>query len=544
MKTFCSFVHIAGTAMLLITLATASLRAEESAETLLLKGTVVDENGTPVADADIFFGNVFAGDFLNPEWWRCSDEHGRFALPIPADQLNNWTRIYAVSPEKERLAQERPKLKEGVPEIPELTLTLKKARIITGTVTDETGAPVEGAIVCGHWELPYPSVTLTDKDGNFRFPYPEDGIMTLHQVCAVHKELGMDYVETKEGSGLRSDSPPDSINDGPFELKLTKWKTFKIRVVDEHQTPLPGIKVYSWLPRKSDTNDSLNPGSLLHKVFRSVTDAQGSVDVPSFTERTNFFSLCPDAGIVMPNGDRRFFGYAYKRWVDFDKSEEIPTLVMERLVNVKGTVKRADGTPVAWSRITIKKHYDCGHGIRWTNAKGEFNHDRGKPGELFDIGVESTLGAAPGVFAFDVGDGVEEKRLDFVLEKGIRLHGTVYLPDGTPAEQYQIMLSEKCPPDILELIQSALGTNVDSETCPPGGCPEGVVIRQVSDYGKPDSGGKYEYFLPAVQRKYDISVSSYTNNDVELQIEDYEVKGDEGEITLDFRMKVREKEEP
>jgi len=90
----------------------------------------------------------------------------------------------------------------------------------------------------------------------------------------------------------------------------------------------------------------------------------------------------------------------------------------------------------------------------------------------------------------------------------------------------------------LESLQAAL--DASNQTCPPGGCPECVVVRQVSDYDKPDSGGKYEYLLPAVQRKYDISVSSNTNSNVFFEIKDFEVKGDENDVKLDFHLKPRE----
>ena len=511
-----------------------------AAETVALKGIVVDEAGKPVAGAEVWTGIDWTGNFQNAEQWQRTDENGRFALPVPSDQMTPWKSVYAVSPDKERLGKAAPKLQEGVPDIPELSLVLEKARMITGTVSDEDGNPVEGAIVGGCWELPYPHVTKSDKDGNFRFAYPEDGKRTLHQIFAIHKELGMDYIVTEEGSGYRSATPPEKIKDGPFALKLSKWQMFKIRVVDENQTPIPGAEVFSWLPRKDDKG-SINLGSFVNRLFECKTDEQGVAEVPSITERMYYFATCPIEGILMPDGKRHLFADAKEFWSDFDKSEAIPTLTMEKLGNVRGTVRRADGTPVAWSRITIKRHDACGHGIVWTNAQGEFKHGWGKAGELFDFGVESELGAAPGVFGFNVGDGIEEKRLDFVLEKGIRLHGTVYNPDGTPSEQYHISLYEKCPSSLLETIQATLMSALNAaKTCPPGGCPEGIIIRQTSGHNKPDSGGKYEYLLPAVSRKYDISVSSYKNPDVSFKLEDYEVKGNENDIKLDFRLKSKD----
>jgi len=524
---------------IVLLLSVCCLQAADVPALTELKGIVVDDDGKPVAGANVWAGNVWIGGFLDQESWQRTDENGRFALSVPSTQVNPWMTVYAVSPEKERLAQARPKLQEGVLEIPEVLLVLKQARIITGTVTDANGNPVEGALVGGCWDMPYPNVTKSDKDGNFRFAYPEDGAR-LHQVFAIHKERGMDFVETEEGRGVRAETPLEKIKDGPFSLKLAEWQTFKIRVVDEYQTPIPGVEVFSWLPRKDDASDSINLGSLPNRLFQIVTDVHGIAEVPSITERTRFNAISPSEGILMPDGSRRFFVGADERWVDFDKSEAIPTLVMARLGNVRGTVKRPDGTPVAWSRITISRHTGCGHGMQWTNTEGEFGITWGKAGELFDIGVESKLGAAPGVFGFNIGDGIEEKRLDFVLERGIRLHGTVYLPDGTPSEQYWILIQEKCPLILLEATQAALGDS--DQTCPPGGCPVGRVIRQVSDDDELNSGGKYEYLLPAVHRKYDIRVSSYTNPDVSLILQDFEVKGDENEIRLDFHLQLRDNE--
>ena len=89
-------------------------------------------------------------------------------------------------------------------------------------------------------------------------------------------------------------------------------------------------------------------------------------------------------------------------------------------------------------------------------------------------------------------------------------------PDGTPSEQYQILLYEKRL---------------------SGGSADDMVVRQTSDIDEPGSGGKYEYLLPAVPRQYNISVTSYTNADISFALEDYEVKGDEKENNIDFHLK-------
>ena len=143
------------------------------------------------------------------------------------------------------------------------------------------------------------------------------------------------------------------------------------------------------------------------------------------------------------------------------------------------------------------------------------------------------LGATPGVFAFDVGDGSTEKRLDFVLEKGIRIYGTVYDLDGKPASlEYQIFIRENDP--------NPEPCDPDSEDCPDGGCPVGVVIRQTSNYGLDVLDGKYEYLFPAVPRSYRISAHLYGAEGHTSH--EFALLGDEEEYELDLYL-TKESEE-
>ena len=512
----------------------------QAEDTVSFRGIVLDETGKPVAGAQVYFEE----GILKPENIRTAGEDGRFELPVPSGKSIQWMSVYALGPDKQHLGESRPKLKEGSFDIPGMTVTLKKARIITGTVVDAEGQPVEGALVGGVDQTPYPSFTKTDKDGNFRFAYPDDDVEPMQQVFAYHEKFGLDFLCTEELEKYRGKIPPEKKSDGPFHLTLQPLKKFKFRVVDEQKHPIPGCEVYPWLVRKEGQKDCFNTG-YVSDLLAGKTDVDGTVVVISIAGNTRFSADGPKEGVVDADGKRVFYGDDDKTMDEFDKSDSIPTFVLKRKGNVKGTVRRSDGTPVPWSWITIKRHNACGHGIRFTNVKGQFVIDWNAD-EIVDIGVESTLGATPGVFAFNVGDGIEEKRLDFVLQKGIRLHGTVYDPDGKPSEQYQIFLHEKCPEDILKKIMQqnlpSLG-KTGSDSCPPDGCPTGVVIRQTSDYGEPGSEGKYEYFLPAVARKYDFSVSSYADPEWGFRQEDFTVKGDEQEIRLDFHLKKLEEEE-
>jgi hypothetical protein len=507
-----------------------------SAEESTINGNVFDESGKPVAGAQVY---TEMSDVLSMDKICVTDNNGCFAIRLPSEKINPWRGLYAISSDKQQLGRATIQLNEGKSKIPDLSITLKPARMITGNVTDSNGKPIEDVWVAGVYQTVYPSVAKTDKNGNFRFAYPKDNLVPLQQIVAFLENVGMDYICTEELNESRRKIPPEKIKNDSFQLKLNRFESYKIRVVDENKTPLSGITVYPWLIKKENVNDSFNTVDFSLRP-ENLTNIDGFAVVQAIGKTTVFNAYCPDEGIVLSDGSRVFFAFASGEWDVLTSSESIPTLVLKRRGNVKGSVKLADGTPVVWSRITIKRHYTCGHGIRWTNQKGEFTL-KYKANELFDVGVESELGAAPGAFGFDVGDGVTEKRLDFVLQKGIRLHGTVYKPDKTPAEQYQIFIHEKCPEDLSTTIKNAIGTNQDQATCPPGGCGAGIVIRQNSDYSQQNSGGKYEYLLPAVSRKYDIFVSLYSDPELQLTLENYEVQGNETEILLDLHLKPKEK---
>ncbi|MDR1382385.1 MAG: carboxypeptidase-like regulatory domain-containing protein [Planctomycetaceae bacterium] len=506
-----------------------------TADEVAVNGTVFDESGKPVEGAQVCIKNYFG----NREITGITGNNGRYSLLTPSGIVSPWTGVYAVSPDKKQIGSAHIKLEEGNPKITDTSITLEPARIITGNVTDPDGKPIEGVLVAGVDQTVYPNFARTDKNGDFSFAYPKDDFVLLQEVVAFLENVGMDYVCTDELEKYRGKIPPEKIKNDNFQLKLSKFDSYKFQVTDEAGTLLAGVKISPFLIKKENTSDVFNTSSF-SSCPQALTGVDGTAVVQAIGKTTRFYVDCPDEGIAMPDGSRSFLASTDERWDKFDSSKPIATFVLKRRGRVNGSVRLADGTPVAWSRITIKHHIGCGHGVRWTDQNGEFTYERGQTNELFDIGVESKLGAAAGVFGFNVGNGIEEKRLDFVLDKGVRLHGTIYKPDKTPAENYQIFIYENCPEDILTKITKPIAGK-DDATCPPDGCPTGIVIRQQSDYQKPNSQGKYEYLLPTVPRKYKIIVSLNLDPDLLFVLDDYEVKGDEKEILLDFHLKPREK---
>ncbi|MDR1271033.1 MAG: carboxypeptidase-like regulatory domain-containing protein [Planctomycetaceae bacterium] len=511
------------------------LSSQLTADDFTINGTVSDESGKLVTDAQVYIGK----DALNNEKISITDDNGHFTLPLPAEEINSWQRLYAIAPDKKQIGSTVIRFNEGNITIPDILITLKPVRIITGNVTDSNDKPIEGVLVAGVDQIVYPNFKKTDKNGDFSFAYPKDDLKPLQKIVAFLENVGMDYICTEESERDRGKIQPEKIKNGHFQLKLNPFESHKFRVTDEKGTPLSGINIHPWLIKKENEKDSFNTAAFfnLDCYLESLTGTDGTAVVQSIG-KTTFIASGTKEGTVMPDGSRCFFASVDKRYDDFDS-----TFVLKRRGNVKGSVRLADGTPVMWSRITIRD-YNGGHGINFTDQKGEFTLGC-KANELFDIGVESKLGAAPGILGFNTGNGTEEKRLDFVLQKGIRLHGTVYKPDKTPAEKYQIFIYEKSPEDLLTTTQNTLDLlavikntlgNKDNTTRPQ------MVIRQHNDYFEPNSQGKYEYLLPATARKYNINVSLYYDPDLIFVLEDYEVKGNENEILLDIHLKPKEKE--
>jgi hypothetical protein len=521
----------------------------------VIRGRVIDEDGNPVAGALVRPGHIYS--LREQPAISKTDADGRFQFEMESKHVNPWLGFYAVTEDQTLLADTRIKFEEGVAAIPELTITLKPGRVITGTVVDQNGQPVEGATVAGVNQITYPNLVTTDVEGKFRFAYPT-GLSPLQEVYAFKEGIGFDYLCTEEIDIYQGNTPPEKISDGPFTLTLSPFKPVEIKVVNENNEPLPGVKVAPWLINKQEEKDCLNTSGAPDFFDCWTTNADGIATLECLPEwaieRTRYTAYGPMEGVVHNDNTRAFYGNDDKRMEEFDnrqltltnvmqqfqnltkdkKYKFIPTFVLPLRARVTGTVKLPDGTPVPWTRITRKNHAACGHGIRYTDANGVFELFE-NANEKLDLAVDgSRFGATPGVFAFDVGDGTTEKRLDFVLEKGIRLHGTIYGLDGKPADkEYQVFIHENDP--------NPEPCDPDSENCPDGGCPVGVVIRQTSNYGADVLDGKYEYILPAVTRSYRISADLYGAEGRDSH--EFALLGDEEDYELDLHLKLEDDEE-
>ncbi len=486
-----------------------------------IRGTVLDEQGRPVAGA-----TVRHYDLANPA--VCSDENGRFTLPL--NEVEGWSVLWAFSPDGRQLGKSRINPEEGNPIIPEVEIKLSAAgRQITGRVLDFEGRPVQDAIVGGDGWGGFPSIVRTDAEGRFTFPWDKDE--PLLQIFAIKAGTGFNFLGTEEVREDRGPTPPEKIKDGPFEIRLAKPHRVEVRVTDLDDQPLPGCMVFaSSLYHKDDDDDHPedDDNSLFEnerrfdtyffgQEFRATTDEQGIARFDWIPEdgfsRLEFYSRGPDSGVRTAEGNTTFYGRGEK-YYSF-KTKESPVIRLPKQAKVEGTVVYSDGSPASWVQISIR--YENGHGLQYADVNGVFTLTDNF-GTWGNIGIESERETLPGLFRYDFGDGSDVKRQVFTLRKGVRVHGIVFDEEKNPCTKHFIIFF--------------------SEHSPDPDRPDDQVTRQTSNARNPLlSGGMYQCILPP--GIYDVFVLC---GDLRGEQQRIEIKENEEEAWLDLQLQPRSDE--
>ena len=522
-------------------------------EPFLVRGVVVDEQKKPVAGAKLYLNDINLDESKRA---ATADDKGEFSYSV--NELSRWPEVWAVSPDGEKAGSSVIRRQEGETDYSPTTVVIHQARRITGRVLDAEGKPVAGALVAGCDQTTVPLYVTSGEDGIFSFPYPktrlDESPLSLLQVFAWKEGVGFDYAVTKEidsGSGV---TPPEDISDGPFELTLQPFGKTKFRVTDEKNQPISGAEVTPWLIVKPDAGGSFNTVSDL-SFFKAFTDADGIAlceSVPdAWKEKTTYYFYGPPMkrSAEQVGKTEGYCGNYFENSCDKSlkkltaDADGVYSVQLPRQAVTRVRVTLPDGTPVPGAAISRTFHKMGGHGLWKTDSLGEVLLKE-NAGQFLDIAAESRLGAAPGVFAWDCGDGSEEKTLNIVLEKGIRLHGRVARADGSVPNIFYVIISEQDPnPE----------SDADKDYCDREGCgtdtarcarqTEGGVGSLVMKSNKGLQADEYEYLLPAVKRTYKIAAVTEPDERI-LCIKELTVNGDEKEITLDMVLEPKKEEKP
>jgi len=257
-------------------------------------------------------------------------------------------------------------------------IRLSKGATVSGTILDEDGKPVEGALVKFHTEWMWNFIlTRTDSQGKFRLEdLPAEGwdmspwgnsvnANGIYVISIEHKN----YIASETQDQFK---PEEVVED--FAIEAYRGTLIKCHVVDVNTNlPVSGARIQ---------------GSNESGRIDGLTDADGVLTVRVMSDQTSLFFGSPPEGVYVlrdqnpPESNLRFEAQGKEMTVTL-KSPPIAG----RLTTVKGKVQLPDGSPAADMKIstTNSASYKT---LAWTGPGGAFT-GTGSDGsfELKDVPV-------------------------------------------------------------------------------------------------------------------------------------------------------------
>ncbi|MFO0896958.1 MAG: M56 family metallopeptidase [Pirellulales bacterium] len=196
-----------------------------------VKGKTIDEQGQPVANADVEVRVMAYGTVAHTR----SNAAGEFGLRVPPgylEQIAGPGRFLAKSEAGDLMGYA--KLAAG-PETAEVTL--RPAQPIEARVVDAEGAPVSGAAFTVVFGDGLTTSVVTNDQGVARVELPKAA--PLEQAFARKDGLGMALVALDE----EGPKPAEKVS-APLELKFDGARTITVRTIDGRDgSPVPGLPV-------------------------------------------------------------------------------------------------------------------------------------------------------------------------------------------------------------------------------------------------------------------------------------------------------------
>lgn len=414
-------------------------RVLEMAKGSTVAGQVVSPAGEPVSGARVELvpesdagGMMEAiGQIFRNGEPRLTDAEGRFEMPgpPPGQKMKVLAKAQGfLEGTSDAFAAKPGDRVEGV------VAKLRQGGTIEGRVTDERGAPIEGALVKWlakpeqdwglQWQLRNARPTVTDADGRYRAAHVETGKVVVQ------------FTHTRYLADTRTDVVLEEGRPVTLDAKLAAGKTLTGRVVGPDGKPVAGARVTAQmgavpgqeqLDRYVDTTPD------------TTTDAQGA-----FT----FEGLYPTSYGVRAESK----GYAPSELVETTAGAESLTLRLQPALRVAGFVK-CQGAPVANANVQVMRVGPVSGvtGRVVSSGGGEARSEVGEartdaqgafvvediPGGTYEIDVASRWGSPrANILPRTVKEVVAgTENLVIEVEPGLSIAGTVLLESGDPAAQ-------------------------------------------------------------------------------------------------------------
>jgi len=384
---------------------------------LTIKGTIVDEQDRPVADAKVFVDHYQRGrDRIETR----TDIQGKFALTAKAARFSGQT-LEVVTAELLMAQQKLPWQNIAADAaLQKLKLQVQPPRRVELEVVDRNEQPIADARagIMDHnhaW-----GIGTTDEAGKIAFQVPHD--VEIKYVGAFSDGHGADYRAFTLTRGQYGDqlSKPPAFPDHPVRLKLDGATPLKVKVQSSNGKPLAGIKVYPWYLTKPGEPREWNLSNLFYasSLLEQTTDAEG----------TTVFKWIPhwqqEQFVVWPRTD----DYTNQRGTyNPETGKGVLTMELEQLVPISGQVRLSNGSPARGITVTA-----VGDGYQTddfrksvtTDADGRYTI-KASPGMVYlVVAGNQTLASAPQT-NFAVLPQQPITNLDFQLRPATRLFGRV-----------------------------------------------------------------------------------------------------------------------
>ncbi len=411
--------------------------ADEAPETVV-RGTVVDEKGTPAGGVMVDVLG-WASQGQGRVVWTApvpSGADGGFVVRVEGTGLVTaggarvggtilGTAARASADGGKRLGLGQVVARTREPEA--IRIVLRPSLPLAVRVADADGKPVPGAAVEVATGSPFARVVepaSTDAQGLARFLVPAEA--PYFGVLAMKDGVGVDGVPNTKATQVVSPGPP------PPEVALTLRgsRTITLRARDSSGRPVAGVvfQMDSMIsfPGRAQPDRLFGAG----RITAVTTGGDGLARwrrVPEgFDTIVTIYPPSAALGTDSPGGGMRLYGHV--------EGDVTLTAMIRRKAELSGRVVNADGSPAAGVTVLAKGMAEGGGlgergdsnqpTIAETAADGSYAMSV-RPGPAYLMAVMSPGHASTPIQQAPIGEGESRGGLNFVLIEGTRLHGQV-----------------------------------------------------------------------------------------------------------------------
>ncbi len=437
-------------------------RLEEKKE-IAVTGRVLDDNGKPIAGAEVA---VVVWEYLRFSTWEredldrtefagrtTSDTDGRFRLnvPQPPPVTRHAMRVYA----RVRGHAIGWAAIDANATRAEAAIRLQPQEMLAGKVIDIQGGPVAGVKIQAHrltwhkgdtWKvlpLPEDAVTATtDKQGRFVFHDLGRDLAVDLKIDDLHcapKELRVDTGEPEKSGRLVIGVAPPAVVEGRA-------------VCEDTGKPMANATLDVFTSNKSEEGYITSTGEVTGR-----TDAQGHFKVSAAPGSTGFIMVHP------PQGQPYLVTTKSFDWPKGAVRQEMEVKLSRGVMLYGKVTEAATGKPVARASVQNGGNW---HGRVLTALDGSYSLAvPAGPGRLLVTAptpdyiaqpvsrAEVELGKPGGDALYyhaaataDLKKDEKSKELSFTLRRGVTLKGTAVDPDGKPVKDAVLLVGGFRPP--------------------------------------------------------------------------------------------------